>query len=308
MPSLNIERSIEISASSDQVYAAINDFNKWMIWSPWLISEPEAQVEIAEDGRSYSWKGNRVGEGNMKIRSEEKGKSIDFDLNFLKPWKSSSSTRFELSDVGEGVTKATWTMDSSLPFFMFWMKKMMAAFVGAEYERGLDMLKSLVESGEVHSKLDFDGFDEYQGCEWIGIKTECTLDEIGPQMERDFSSIGNHIQAHADLASGPVFTIYHKWDMVKNMVSYTAAVPVRNRPADLPSNFTSGTIPACKVYKIRHTGPYMHVGNAWSTGYMMARNKEFKQMKKIDPFEIYLNDPKETPAKELITLLHFPVK
>ena len=31
----------------------------------------------------------------------------------------------------------TWTMDSSLPFFLFWMKKSMEGFIGMDYDPGL---------------------------------------------------------------------------------------------------------------------------------------------------------------------------
>lgn len=307
MPSLKVERSITINASAQEVYTAINDFNKWIKWSPWLIMDPEAQVDIAEDGNSYSWKGMRVGEGNMKIRSEKKDEQITFDLNFLKPWKSVSSTHFVLSEAN-GNTEVTWSMNSSLPFFLFWMKKMMSAYVGADYERGLEMLKVFVEEGEINSKLDFEGFSVDEGCQWIGITTACDLAIVGTQMEADYAMIGAFLEENQDLVAGNNFTIYHKWDMVRSRVSYTAAIPVNKVPDNLPQNFTAGGIPSTKVYKLRHTGGYKHLGNAWSAGYAMMRNKEFKHLKKIDPFEVYHNNPKETKDKDLITVLHFPAK
>ena len=66
-----------------------------------------------------------VGSGNMNVTAENAPQSIDYDLTFLKPWKSRAKVRFELERKGDG-TKTTWFMESSLPFFMFWMKKMMA--------------------------------------------------------------------------------------------------------------------------------------------------------------------------------------
>ncbi|WP_420319149.1 SRPBCC family protein [Ekhidna sp.] len=307
MPRLQVERSIKINAPIQVVYPAINDFNKWVKWSPWLIMDPDAKVTIAEDGRSYEWEGKRVGAGKMKIRQEREDEYIHFDLHFLKPWKSISSTSMHLKSIDEG-TEVTWTMDSSLPFFMFWMKKMMSAYIEADYERGLDMLKSFVEQGEIHSKLEFEGSSDFIGCNWIGIKTDCSLEVVGTSMEADYGMLKAYSEENDGLVNGPFFTIYHRWDIVRQGVSYVAAMPVNSIPNDLPQNFTSGTIAKTETYKLKHVGAYKHLGNAWSTLYAMHRNKELKPRKGLMPFEVYQNDPQSTPEKDLITEIHFPVK
>jgi len=39
----------------------------------------------------------------------------------------------------KGKTEVTWTTDSSLPFFLFWMKKSMEGFVGMKLARAPEM-------------------------------------------------------------------------------------------------------------------------------------------------------------------------
>ena len=307
MPKMHINKSTVIDAPVDKVYNTLNNFNNWSPWSPWLIQEPEAKVKVAGDSKSYSWEGNRIGTGNMKVTSEKANESIDYDLNFLKPWKSSAKVRFEMKPKGEG-TEVTWLMDSSLPVFMFWMKKMMVAYVGMDYERGLAMLKDYVEDGTVHSRLDFDGSSTFPGCTYIGIKTDCTKETIGTQMESDFGKIWDFIGSNKDLIAGNPFSIYHAWDMVKDKISYTSGVPVKSIPDNLPDGFVTGEIPKTQVYTVKHTGPYAHLGNAWSTLYSMQRSKSFKMNKKIHPFETYANNPGEVPDNELITEVHFAIK
>ena len=307
MPKMNVSRSIDIKATKSEIFKHLNDFNNWVAWSPWLLMEPEAKVTVADDSKSYEWEGDRVGSGNMKVLEEEGDGYINYELNFLKPWKSSATTNFRLEESGD-TTKVTWTMNSSLPFFLFWMKKMMQAFVGADYERGLDMLKSLVEKGEIHSKLDFKGNSQFDGCKWVGIKTACSIDETPEKMPQDFGKLWEYCEKDGENIAGEALTIYHKWDLVKNSVSYTAAVQVKEIPGDVPSGFTSGTIDSTDIYTLRHTGAYEHLGNAWSTLYNMHRNKEFKVKKGVHPFETYLNDPKVTDPKDLITEIHFPIK
>ncbi|MFY0599510.1 MAG: SRPBCC family protein [Cyclobacteriaceae bacterium] len=307
MPQLQISKSINISASIDKVYNAVSDLNKWTAWSPWLIMEPEAVVKVSDDEMSYSWEGKRVGSGNMKIVAQETNKSVDYDLNFLKPWKSQADVRFELSESEEG-TKATWIMDSSLPWFMFWMKKMMTAFVGMDYDRGLNLLKDYVEDGGIHSKLEFKGVNTYPGCVYVGIKTDCDMDDIATAMEKDMTKVWELLADKKDKIAGLPFSIYHKWEMVKRKVSYTIGVPLSEIPEGISGDFISGKIPELSVYTLRHIGPYKHLGNAWSTLYNMERGKEFKHDKAHHPFETYVNDPSEVSENELITDIHFVVK
>lgn len=95
--------------------------------------------------------------------------------------------------------------------------------------------------------------------------------------------------------------------MVKDKVVYTAAFPVKEIPSQLTEGFISGSIPSVNVNTIAHIGSYKHLGNAWTTQYMMQRGKEFKHRKGVDPFEVYLNMPGQVPAEQLVTEIHFPV-
>ncbi len=306
MPKMNVERSIMIDAPSEKIYAILNNFNEWQAWSPWLITEPEAKVTVSEDAKSYEWEGNRTGSGNMSITNESENSLIDYDLNFVKPWKSKAKVRFRL-EPKDGGTEVAWGMDSSLPFFMFWMTKMMTAFISMDYDRGLRMLKEYVENGFVASKLDFKGESDFPGCDYIGIKSSCAIDQIGEQMMSDFGKLKEYLDANSDIKTGMAFTIYHKWNPAKNRVDYTGAWAVENLPDGVSEEFLTGSIPATKVHTVSHIGAYHHLGNAWSALYAMHRAKEFKPKKGIHPFEVYVSDPQQVEEKELITEINFAV-
>ncbi len=307
MPKINVQKTITINAPAEKVFKTLNDFHHWPNWSPWLVTEPEAKVTVNEDGKYYEWVGNRTGSGNMTILNESAPKEINYDLTFLTPWKSTAKVKFECNPKGDS-TEVTWFLDTSLPFFMFWMKKMMTAFLGQDYQRGLNMLKEYVEDGEINSNLDFIGNTAYEGCQYIGVKRESTMDTFGPEMKQDFEDLMTYCKDNGLEPSGLAFSIYHKFDMVKERVSYTGGVPLKNIPDNLPAKFMKGSIPATTIYKLRHTGAYKHLGNAWSTMYGMHRAKEIKPIKKIHPFELYVNNPNEVSEKELITDICFAVK
>ncbi len=307
MPSIHVEKSIDIHAPKEKLFDTLNNFNHWQAWSPWLIMEPKAKVDVSKDNKFYSWEGNRIGSGEMKITEEDPNEHIKYSLTFLKPWKSKADVQFNL-EISENGTKVTWLMDSSLPFFMFWMKNMITAFIEMDYERGLYMLKDYAESYKVPSKIESNGNEKYPGCEFVGIRTECGIKDIGPKMIEDYNTLNEWAKNHSIKLAAEPFSIYHKWDMVKKQVAYTSGIPVNEVPGSLPGGMQSGKIPATPVYTITHTGPYRHLGNAWSTGYNMKQHKEFKINKKIDAFETYINGPHDTPENDLITKVHFPVK
>ncbi len=303
MPSFTVSKTITIQAPPEKIYAIISDYRHWPAWSPWLITEPGVHVDIKPGGKEYSWQGKRTGSGTMEVLKENPEKRLDMVVRFLKPWKSTSPVWFELTAQGQA-TQVTWGMTGHLPFFMFFMTKMMTAYLGADYDRGLLMLKDYAETGRVPSKLTFKGEQPYAGCTYVGLKTTCTMDTLSGNMADDFAKLSAW---GANSAAGQAFSIYHQWDVVKNSVIYTAALPVGSVPSGLPPGFVHGSIPPMAVHTIAHTGPYRHLGNAWTTQYMMQRAKEYKHRKGVDPFEVYVNMPGQVPDEALVTEVHFPV-
>jgi DNA gyrase inhibitor GyrI len=309
MAKLFVERSVFIQASPDKVYEAISDFHTWTSWSPWLVAEPGTKVEVREDGKYYSWEGDIVGAGEMTIAREEPHNNLDIDLMFLKPWKSKAKVGFTLKEENNGV-RLSWNMESSLPFFLFWMKKSTEAFVGNDYERGLTMLKDFVEHGKVLAKLTVKGMEDFKGCTYIGIRHDnLHVEHMAATMESDWTTLMEYIMnGHHEKMNGAAFSIYHKWDMPKQLASYTACIPVHEIPEDLPEGIITGEIPATKVHVMHQKGPYRYIGNLWSAQYMRLRNKKFKSNKALDPMERYLNSPKNTNEIDLETEVLFPVK
>ncbi|WP_269542824.1 SRPBCC family protein [Cerasicoccus fimbriatus] len=304
MPKYSVERSILINAPRGKVYATVRDFHQWPQWSPWLICEPDAKLDFAKDGRSYAWIGQYIGEGNIAVTTENEGVAIDYRLTFIKPFKAVSKVRFEFGNAGEQ-TKVTWKMDSSLPIFLFFLTGMMKNMIGMDYERGLKMLRNYIEKGDRLSQLDIIGEESFTGFNYLGLRRQCAIAEVGPHMEEDFATIMQATEAAGIQPSGAPFSIYHKWDIGKARVDYTIGIPVTN--GETPDGLLRGEIPSGKVYSIKLTGPYELLGNAWSAGITRQRSKVFK-CGQHPPFETYQNDPRETDERELVTVVHFPLK
>ncbi len=149
-----VARSTTINAPAETVYPQIADFHNWGAWSPWDDLDPDMQRSYsgAESGvgAGYAWSGNRkAGEGNMEITDAVESARVQIALDFLKPFKSSSTTAFALQPQGES-TEVTWTMTgpNTLMTRVMGIFKSMDKMVGPDFEKGLAKLKAVAEQPE----------------------------------------------------------------------------------------------------------------------------------------------------------------
>ena len=276
MPKINVKRSILINKPVEVVFKAVNDFHNWKSWSPWLGLEKDAKVTVESNGKAFHWEGDVIGSGEMSILKEETNVAVFCDLIFLKPWKSKAKTNFFFKETENG-TELSWTMDSQIPIFMFWMKKSMENFIGMDYDRGLLMLKDKSQKGKVPSEVEVNGEINFEGSKYVAIKRECNINEMFEKMPSDFSKLmPKAYQEWKEVMNGNAFSIYHKWDLKNKRVCYSACFPVSEFPKDIPSDFTTGEYPSTKMHKVTHTGAMHHISNAWSAQMMRLRNKTFK--------------------------------
>lgn len=306
MPKFELERSIAIKAPAASVFSNVRDFCNWPDWSPWILAEPKCEISYAEDGESYRWAGDIIGAGEMEVLRVIDNREIHYRLTFLKPFKSTSSVSFYFEE-SNGETNTRWTMSGGLPFFLFWMKKMMVAAIGMDYDRGLRMLKDQVELGCIPSTLKFSGFDTVAGFDYLGLRRDCDFLEVPNLMSEDMKKLRETMQRSGIEAVGRPVSFYDKFDLSKGTTSYTVALPVASG-TPCPSGLVAGTLPTLKCYAIHHTGPYRHLGNPWAAGMMHQRAKLYSLNKANVPFEVYQNNPCDVEEGDLRTSVYFPAK
>ena len=146
-----VERSTIINAQPEIVYAQIVDFHRWAAWSPWEDLDPDMTRTFTGSesgtGAACAWKGNRkVGEGRMQITDAADASRVEVALDFLKPFKASSTNTFDLTPEDDG-PRVTWTMTGSktLMIKIFGLFKNMDKMVGPDFEKGLKQLKAVTE-------------------------------------------------------------------------------------------------------------------------------------------------------------------
>jgi uncharacterized protein YndB with AHSA1/START domain len=150
-PAFSIQRATDINAPPEKIFALINDFHGWLLWSPWEGIDPTLKRTYggpaSVPGTTYAWEGDKkVGTGRMEITQSVPASKIVIKLDFLKPFEAHNVTTFTLAPHGSA-TNVVWTMTGQQSF----MLRLISTFfdmdksVGGDFARGLAKLKTEAE-------------------------------------------------------------------------------------------------------------------------------------------------------------------
>ncbi len=148
----NVSRSTVVNKDKATVFEYLKYLEKQREWSPWQKKDPNMEQKLTgTDGTvgavSY-WNGNKdVGEGEQEIKKIVEGETIEGELRFYKPWKSTSDCYLNVEDAGGG-TKVTWGFSgkNKFPVSIMMLFMNMDKAVGKDFEEGLASLKQNLES------------------------------------------------------------------------------------------------------------------------------------------------------------------
>jgi hypothetical protein len=149
--SFGVTRSTTVKAPPEKIFASINDFQQWRVWSPYENKDPAMKrtfgAVTAGPGATYAWDGNNeVGQGDMAIIATTVPTLVTIKLHFIKPFEGTNQVDFRLEPQGDS-TRVTWDMRGPAPF----ITKLMSTFfdmdkmIGKDFEVGLANLKALAE-------------------------------------------------------------------------------------------------------------------------------------------------------------------
>lgn len=169
------------------------------------------------------------------------------------------------------------------------------------------MLKELIETGSVASKIDVAGVEPVAARTVIGASGSSHLDQIGEAMEPLFARVSSAVASSTVCPKGEMLSLYHpSSDIKRGLFDFTCGHVVESS-APVPEGMTKKELPYGKAFRIRHTGSYENLGNAWSAAYQITRYKKLK-IANSDSYEIYRNSPEDTSPKDLITDIYLPLR
>jgi hypothetical protein len=144
-----VERSAQMQASPDMIWAHISDFNTWRTWQPWWKSSQKITVDGTPGivGHKSSWEGEKMGKGRMEITDVEQPNHLGLKLLAIEPMAGEATLAFDLAEGNDG-TKVTWSMDGTNDFVdkFFSLVMNMDEMIGSKYKEGLADLKAIVEA------------------------------------------------------------------------------------------------------------------------------------------------------------------
>lgn len=145
-----VERAIVINSEPATVYAVVSDLKRMKDWSPWQGLDPKAVYSFEGpaqgQGQKMSWKSNdpKVGNGSQTIIEVEPDKKVVTELDFGEMGKAKAI--MSLAPVTGG-TSVVWSFESKLSGVMDrWAGLFFDKWIGADYQKGLQSLKALVEA------------------------------------------------------------------------------------------------------------------------------------------------------------------
>ena len=147
---IDVNRDIVIDAPAADVFAVVNRLDRMNEWSPWHERDPDANYvyEGPEGGvgQKVTWssENDQVGSGTQEIIQSIEDQFVRTALDFGE--MGTGTAAFELIPEGD-TTKVVWSLQADMgvnPINRYF-GLMMDKWVGADYERGLANLKSLIE-------------------------------------------------------------------------------------------------------------------------------------------------------------------
>ncbi|MCP5089514.1 MAG: hypothetical protein GY949_01180 [Gammaproteobacteria bacterium] len=305
--------STEIDAHPATVFALLNDFRRFALWSPMFDADPDVDVQYSGSsmgvGATMTWNGTIAGSGTRTIVESDPHKHIGIVMSPGEPGEAASW--FDLAP-GVGTTIVTWVYEADYGINIVgrFFAPMLGSIVARDYQDGLANLKELAES------LPTTDFSDLQIEHLIVSSTEIAYLSTSSQpesaaiseaMDDAFFKILNFINAQALTVAGAPLSISRTFSGAE--LVFDAAIPVRGVDESTPRNGATvkiGFTYEGPVIRVTHTGPYrtLTLTHRKISAYLAAHGIE----RNGAAWESYVSDPGEVAQQDLLTYVFYPIE
>lgn len=146
----HVERTIDVKAPPEKLFALVNDFHQWEAWSPYNKDPAMKKTysgSASGKGAMYAWEGNKdVGRGEITITDTTPPKEIVMALHMIAPFEGRNHVVLSFDAKGDS-TKVTWALEDQHTYLL----KIISTFlnldrmIGGDFEVGLAKLKAAAE-------------------------------------------------------------------------------------------------------------------------------------------------------------------
>lgn len=146
---MQVTRSAVIPAPPAAVFGVVNDFSRWLAWSPWADVDPAMKSRLEGPtkgvGAQFHWEGNAAcGAGVSHLTESRENELVAMRIDMTRPMEGSTEVRFTFAPDADG-TRVTWSMEATKPF----LGKVMSLFMDCEKQCGDDFDKGLANLAKV---------------------------------------------------------------------------------------------------------------------------------------------------------------
>jgi len=308
-----VEAQIEIDAHPATVFALVNDFRRFSLWSPWVHTDPNARFLYSGatrgEGAIMTWDGAIIGNGTQLITESRPFEYVAIAMSPGEPGEAKSW--FRLSP-GVGTTRVTWGFEADYGMNIVgrYFASMLGSVVARDYDDGLQELKDLAESlpGADFSDIEIEHIVvEASDIAYLPATSRPEPAAIAEAMGKAYFQILNFIDENGLADAGAPMSIAR--DFSGSELAFDAAIPVRGLTDETPRNNTGvriGRSYAGPVVRVRHVGSYRNLTTTHRkiSAYLAALGIE----RKSATWESYVSDPGKVPESELLTYVYYPVK
>lgn len=308
---MDSSNTIEIDRNAAFVYDVSKDFNFYKQWNPWSKMDPAAEATISGTGRelgdTWTWKGEKIGEGVMTHKEFEQDKRILNEIVFTKPNPGGMSDEW-LFEEKDGKTMVTWKCKSNedTPFMA---RPMMAIFMSGVFEAGMQDFKKLVEGitdnpkpRQVNTAYTPEVVEEAE-ITYLAVKDSCPVGDLAKHLQDNYGKLQAYMKKNNIEPTGNPMAIYWSYDE-KGSTVFETAMPVKAGTKGSGEFYTAKT-DGGKSVSVIHMGEYNKSGDAHM---VIAKYAKDNNIKINEAIEIYENDPAKVKPEELRTKVVYPVK
>lgn len=306
------ERHTTIEAPLELVFNTVNDLSTWESWSPWKEMDPEMKVTLGEttvgEGASYTWTGEESGSGKMTILTSNPHENLETEVFFDGMGSAKGPWSFEATEEG---TKVSWGFQSKIPFpwNALMLFQNMEAAVQKDFDRGLELLKSVVEEKAQQLATTYNGYRvqlvDVPVRYFVAVRETISIDEISEHYAKNLPKIGADLGAKGIEMAGMPCGLFYSFDEEKQETEVAQAIPVKEKVT--LGEYAGIELPAGKALLIEYYGDYENLVAAHEA---MDKYVEENGIKTGMPvIEEYVTDPgtEPDPAKWL-TKVYYPVE
>ena len=148
-----VERRITVNRPKNEVFEYIKYLKNQDNYSKWSTMDPSMEKTYrgtdATIGFVSAWSSQKsdVGKGEQEITQIKEGERVDYELRFIKPFKSTSEAYMATERVSDKQTAVIWGVNGQINYPMNLMLLFMDfdKMLGDDLEQGLRNLKSKLE-------------------------------------------------------------------------------------------------------------------------------------------------------------------